>query len=396
MGARLAAPTPGAAQDRLACVAGVLLSTVGLATFLLMPAFVEAIATDLHYNEQQVGIVSAVVSLGNTFSSLLAPLWIRRYSWRIATLVTVSGLLVGNVGAMFIHGLVPFIVLQGLIGLCGGSLYSLSLTILSDCRHPDRYFAYAIGAQTLYEVAGLYAGPWMMHHGRAGAVLGLFAARALLGLLLVSCVPSHGHAHPDAHRSIPAGQGLMSAPVILALLGCFLFYTNVGALWTYVERIGTAAGNSLDAVSDGLAFATAASMGGVFIAAWLGGRRGYLLPIAVSAVATVVSVVMLAGRPGVTLFTVANVIYGIAWNLSMAYQYSAVNIVDRSRRGVALAPAFHGAGAAAGPAIAALFVTATNHTGVLWVAAVTVLVSLGFFQVAFRLHAQAGRRANPT
>jgi predicted MFS family arabinose efflux permease len=105
---------------------------------------------------------------------------------------------------------------------------------------------------------------------------------------------------------------------------------------------------------------------------------------------------MLAGRPGVTLFTVANVIYGIAWNLSMAYQYSAVNIVDRSRRGVALAPAFHGAGAAAGPAIAALFVTATNHTGVLWVAAVTVLVSLGFFQVAFRLHAQAGRRANPT
>ena len=93
MGARLADGTPAAAQDRQACVAGVLLSTVGLATFLLMPAFVEAIATDLHYSEQQVGIVSAVVSLGNTLSSLVAPLWIRRYSWRIATLATVCGLL---------------------------------------------------------------------------------------------------------------------------------------------------------------------------------------------------------------------------------------------------------------------------------------------------------------
>jgi predicted MFS family arabinose efflux permease len=393
---RTADQSPGDAQDRQACVAGVLLSAVGLATFLLMPAFVEAIATDLRYTEQQVGIVSAVVSLGNTVSSLLAPLWIRRCSWRSATLVAVSGLLVGNVGAMFLHAFMPFIVLQGLIGLCGGSLYSLSLTILSDCRRPDRYFAYAIGAQTLYEVAGLYGGPWMMHHGGVGAILALFAALAVVGLLLVRFVPAHGHAHPDAHRAVPAGQGLMSPPVILALLGCFLFYTNIGALWTYVERIGTAAGNSLDAVSDGLAFATAASMGGVFIAAWLGGRRGYLMPIAVSAVATVVSVAMLAGRPGVTLFTVANVVYGIAWNLSMSYQYSAVNIVDRSRRGVALAPAFHGAGGAAGPAIAALFVTQTNHSGVLWVAGITVMVSLAFFQVAFRLHRRARQREGAT
>ena len=377
-------------------IAGVLLSAVGLATFLLMPTFVEAIATDLHYTEQQVGLVSAAVSLGNTVSSLFAPAWIRRFSWRFATLLTVSGLLFGNIGAMFLHALVPFIVLQGLIGLCGGSLYSLSLTILSDLRHPDRYFAFAIGAQTLYEVAGIFAGPWMMHHGGAGAILALFAALAGGGLLLIGWVPRCGHEHPGARRAVPRGQGLLSAPVILALIGCFLFYTNVGALWTYVERIGTAAGNSLDAVSDGLAFATAASMGGVFIAAWLGGRRGYLMPIAVSAVVTVISVLMLAGRPGVPLFVIANCLYGIAWNLSMSYQYSAVNLVDGSRRGVALAPAFHGAGGAAGPALAALFVTETDHAGVLWVVGNTVMASLGFFQLAFRLHARARQGAPPT
>jgi MFS family permease len=393
LNARLADPIPGAAEDRQAMIAGVLLSAVGLATFLLMPTFVEAVATDLKYTEQQVGIVSAAVSLGNTVASLLAPTWIRRFSWRLATLLTVSGLLVGNVGAMFLHAVGPFTMLQGLIGLCGGALYSLSLTILSDCRHPDRYFAYAIGAQSLYEVAGIYAGPWMMHHGGAGAILALFAALAFVGLLLVRWVPQHGHAHPAARRAIPRGQGLLSAPVILALVGCFLFYSNVGALWTYVERIGTAAGNSLDAVSDGLAFATAASLGGVFIAAWLGGRRGYLMPIAVSAIATVISVIMLAGRPGVTMFVVANCLYGIAWNLSMAYQYSAVNIVDGSRRGVALAPAFHGAGGAAGPSLASLFVTETDHAGVLWLVGITVMASLGFFVVAFRLHARVRQAA---
>ena len=82
---------PGAREDRLAMVAGVLLSTVGLATFLLMPTFVEAVVTDLHYTERQVGIVSAVVSLGNMLASLVAPLWIRRHSWRMVAAVTVGG-----------------------------------------------------------------------------------------------------------------------------------------------------------------------------------------------------------------------------------------------------------------------------------------------------------------
>ena len=44
--------------------------------------------------------------------------------------------------------------------------------------------------------------------------------------------------------------------------------------------------------------------------------------------------------------------------------------------GVAAAPAFHGAGAAAGPAIAALYVSATSLVAVNWLAGVAVSLSL--------------------
>lgn len=376
-------------DDRLAMVAGVLLSTVALATFLLMPTFVEAVVTTLGYTEKQVGIVSAVVSLGTTVASLASTLWIRRFRWRIVALMMLGGLLVANGASMFIHALVPFIVLQGFVGFCGGSLYSLSLTVLSDCRHPDRYFAYAIGAQTLYEVAGLFAGPFLILRGGVNAILGLFVALCVVGLVLIRFLPAQGHARIHAPGNVAAGADLMGAPVLLALGGCFLFYTNVGAFWTYIERIGTAAGISLAAVANALAFSTAASMGGVALASWLGGKRGYLMPIVVSAVATVLAVVMLTGHLQLTAFIVANVIYGIAWNLSMAYQYSVVNIVDGSRRGVALAPAFHSAGGAAGPAVAALFVTETDHVGVFWVVSIAVLASMVCFQAALRLHRRA-------
>ena len=84
-------------------------------------------------------------------------------------------------------------------------------------------------------------------------------------------------------------------------------------------------------------------------------------------------------------FVAANIIYSIAWNVSMTFQYGVVNAVDGSRRGIALAPSFHSAGGAAGPAIAALFVTARDHDGVVWVVVVTVLASVACFASGLRL-----------
>jgi MFS family permease len=371
--------------ETYAMVAGVTLSTVAIATFLLMPQFVEAAVADLRYTEQQVGILSSVVMVGSTLAALAASLWIRRSSWRLVASITLIGLLVANGASMVLHRPVWFIALQGVGGFCGGSLYSLSLTILSDCRRSDRYFAYSVGAQTMYQVFGLIAGPFLIHHGGVNAMLTLFIALCVLGLLFVRFVPVHGR----ILTAVPLGAGLLSPPVLLALAGCFLFYVNIGAYWTYIERIGTTAGIGLTAISNGLAFSTVASMAGVFLASWLGGRRGFLLPIAWSAIAIVLAMALLLGKLQLTAYVVSAVLYGIAWNVSMTYQYSTVNIVDRSRRGVALAPAFHNAGGAVGPAIAALVVTASDHSGVLWLVSVSVLASLVCFVIALRLHARA-------
>jgi predicted MFS family arabinose efflux permease len=377
-------PGPRALDDTLAMVAGTTLTVVGFATFLLMPQFIEAAVADLRYTEQQVGVLSSVVMVGNTLAAVAASMWVRRSSWRLVASVALIGLLVANGASMVVHEFAAFVALQGVGGFCGGSLYSLSLAVLSDGRRPDRYFAYAIGAQTVFQIFGLVAGPFLIHHGGVNAMLVLFVALCAFGLLLVKFVPVHGRIQGVAH----SGPGLLSRPVLLALAGCFLFYVNIGAYWTYIERIGTTAGIGLGAISNGLAFSTAASMAGVFLATWLGGRRGFFMPIAVSAGAIVFSIVLLTGDLQLTAYVVSAVVYGIAWNVSVTYQYSTVNIVDRSRRGVALAPAFHNAGGAAGPAVAALFVTEKNHSGVLWLASVSVLASVVCFLIALRLYAR--------
>ena len=375
---------PDPRQDARTVAAGAALSVVSIATFLLLPQFVEAAVVDLHFTERQVGLLSALNLGGTTISSVASVLWVRRCSWRVAASLGLLGLLAVNGASMFCHGLVSFLALQAVVGLFAGSLYSLSLIVLSDCQRPDRGFAYAIGAQTVYQIFALVAGPFMIHHGGVNTMLGLFSGLCVASALLVAYLPAHGR----IARAATAGPGLLHAPALFALAGCFLFYFNITSYWTYIERIGTTAGLGLSAVSNSLAFGTAASMGGVFLATWLGFRRGLLMPIAVSAVAMVLAVAMLTGALHLTAYVVSAVIYGNAWNLSMTYQYSAVNAVDRSRRGVALAPAFHNAGGAAGPAIAALFVSEHDHSSVIWLVIVSVLASVACFAIALRLHAK--------
>ena len=376
------------AEELRAVAAGVLLSVVAIATFLLMPQFIEAAVADLHYTEGQVGVLSALLLGGTTIASAAASLWVRRLSWPAAASVALIGLLSANVASMFCREFVPFCVLQSLVGFCGGSLYSLSLTVLSDGRRPDRGFAYAIGAQTLYEVFGLVGGPFLLRHGGVNALLGVFSVLCAAGGLLVPFLPRHGRMGSTA----AAHPRLLNAPVLFALAGCFLFYVNINAYWTYIERIGTTAGLDVGAVSNSLAFGTVASMGGVALASWWGERRGLVLPIGVSAVAIVTAMLLLTGTLHLGAYVVSSVIYGNAWNLSMTYQYSLVNAVDRSRRGVALAPALHNAGGALGPAIAALFVSEHDHGSVIWVVSVSVMASLGCFMIAKRLQIRAGVR----
>jgi len=359
-------------------------SVVGLATFLLLPPFVEAAVTDLHFSEPQIGVMSALMMSGQTAANLVASQWVRRAGWRVAASLALAGLLLANVGSMFWHAFAGFAALQCLGGFFGGSLYSLSLTVLSDSRRPDQGFAYAIGAQTMYQVVTFLAGPFLTHHGGVDAFLLLFAALCIVALLLVAWLPAHGRVAATTR----GGASLLRAPVLLSLAGCFLFYVNVNAYWTYIERIGTAAGLGLSAVSNSLAISNAASMGGVFVAAWLGFRRGIVMPIAVSAAVVVVSVLMLVGPLPLPTYLVSAILYGNAWNLSMTYQYGTVHAVDTTRRGVALAPAFHNAGGAAGPAIAALFVTERNHDSVIRLVIFSVLASLACFAWAMRLHAR--------
>jgi MFS transporter, DHA1 family, inner membrane transport protein len=375
--APLSAPAP--ADRPLAVGAAVALSFIAMASFLIQPQFSVALVADLHFSEREVGNLAAIGAAGTVLSAIAATFWVRRVSWRLAAYIALAGLVLVNSVLMLSHERLPFFAAATLGGFFGGSLYSLALTVLSDGTHPDRYFGYSVATQVAFQVAGLLAGPWLQAQAGVNGLIALFLALDAAGLLAVWILPVQG----QRTGSAVLGAGcLVTRATMLALCGCFLFFFNVGCYWTYVELMGTAAGIAPQQVANLLAFGVAIGIGGALLASWMGERHGRIPAIAASAVASVLAALLLVGKVSPAAYEVSAVVYNFAWNLSLTYQYGAVNAADRTGRGVAAAPAFHAAGASAGPALAAVLVRPDDHRSVVWLVCTSVLLSLACFVLA--------------
>lgn len=365
-------------------LAAIALTVIAMAPFLVLPLYVGAAAENLGLNQQQIGFLASAVAAGSAISSVVMMLLVRRVRWRRAGLVALSLMLVPMCLSIFADDVVTFMALQGLAALGGGSTYSLALTALSDRHHPDRAFGMSIAAQVSFQVVGMLLLPQLVAGAGIDGMLALFVAMELLGLVLIAWLPDSGKSLP----SIVGNASIVSLPVLLALGGCFFFFFNVGAMWTYIERMAVMAGFEAQQIGLGLAIGVSLGIPGALLASWCGDRFGRIGPLTIGALGTVVAVYMLGQGMQFSTYVVAAALYNFVWNFSLAFQYAAVNAVDTSGRGVAAAPAFHGAGVAVGPALAALYVTETSLVAVNVLAGSAAVASLLLFVVAIVL---AGR-----
>jgi MFS family permease len=175
-------------------------------------------------------------------------------------------------------------------------------------------------------------------------------------------------AGPTAH---PASRA--SAWIPMAAMA--LFSLNLGALWTYVERIGVGIGLSSPQTGTILSAALALSVLGALGASWLGDRWGRRAPLTLAIVAQLVSLVLLM-RTDAASYAIGAVIYSLAWAFAVPFLYSLVAGLDDSGRLIVLAPAAQAVGAALGPAVAASLLSGTAYAPVSAVAAAALVGSM--------------------
>ena len=210
----------------------------------------------------------------------------------------------------------------------------------------------------------------------------LLGVLVLSSLITVRWLPPRGVIQTKSSTS----KLSLNPKVILGLAGCTMFLVNVGCIWTYIERMGVAAGFTSKFIGLGLAAAVAVGIVGALTASWLRDRYGRLRPLAIATLGTVVSVTMLVEGMGPITYIIAAGIYNFVWNFAIPYQYSAISTADSSGRLIVLVPGFQGVGLSIGPAMAALFITGENYLAVNYIAAISVIISLVLFVPICRHH----------
>jgi len=370
-------------------ISSILLSVIGMSVFLILPLLIGAAVNSLGFDEQSIGFMASSIMFASALSSIIAITWIRKINWHLAGYSAVFIMCISHICALFISHQVLFVILMSIAAFGGGTLYSIALTVLSDSKNADRNFGFSIAAQVLFQVIGLMILPKLTAQDSINNLLVLFIVLEVIGLFLIRWLPINGVKNSNNNNSITIKNIIsttLKPKTSFALLGCFMFFCNVGVIWTYIERMGNNAGFSNQDIGLALSIGTFFGIPGALLASWIGERFSYIRPLCLGVFMTVVSIGMLMKSFGFIDYIIALVLYNFFWNFSLSFQYSVVNSVDITGRGVAAAPAFHAMGVAVGPAIAALYVTSNNFNPVNFLAISAVIISLLFFFIAITLH----------
>lgn len=340
-----------------------------------MPIYAGAAAASLGLDESQVGLLASTDFAGIALASILAPFWIRRVNWRTTAMVALALMLLGNILSIYADTFSDLAKIRFPTSFAGGALMSICLASLSDTTKTDRNFGIAIAAQTIAGTIGLFGLPYLVASRGVDAIFTTVATAMLLVSPATLYLTAGGK---KLNESNLEGRVFVLLPFV-GLIGMLMFFSNIGAVWTYLERIGSEAELSATFIGKALAFSNLVALGGAITATIIADRFGHLRPLFAVAVAQVLALVMLMLRVDAITFVVAISLYAFFWNYAIPTQMSATARADPTGRLIVLATAFQGAGAAVGPATVAAFLQPNSFNAVYLVACVFCVLSLLLF-----------------
>jgi predicted MFS family arabinose efflux permease len=384
------AAAPAWVTGNPAIVAALALSVTGVLMFKVLPLLVGAAADQFHLGPRELGLLASSDLVGITIASLLAPLWVRRVDWRKAGLAALLVVAAGNVASAFAPSLTTLLGLRVFTGFGEGMASGLALVILSDTRHPDRAFAFAVAAPILVGLVAFQAMPPLAAAwGYDGVVLAL-AGLAVAFALLMPALPARGR--PVQPRAAAGTRTGRSSPLVaVALLAALLYHVGLGAVWAFVERMGVASGFAPASIGAALGVAVLFGLAGASLAAIVGVRFGRLWPIVLAVAGQCAALLLLREPMTQTGFAVAACAFQFLWLLCVPYQLGIIAQADTGGRLFVLALAFQAGGVALGPMIGGALLGAEGFGPVRTLTAVTLLASLVLYVPVVRALAQGPR-----
>lgn len=362
---------------------------IGSAMFNLEPLFLAAAAKEFSLDASQMGWLASSEIAGIALASLLASRWIPVTGYRKAALLGLSMTIIGNLLSLMANDLSSLLLIRFITGFSGdGIVYICGIMVLGLMKNPTRAFGLLVFVNMMITAIAMKFLPTLLKEAPWEAMLGYLITMAIIGLFFSQALPDSSK-KSSTKSSYNIRKTIKWNPLILfMLLAILTFSINLGAIWSFSERLGSMAGLELEEVGSYLSTSLPFQALGAIIAAWLGTRHGRIPPLVLVVVGQILGLYCLSiSSAGMDwAFFAGMSLWGFSWNLGIAYQLGLVSDLPGGQKILGYVPGIEALGASLGAFIPALFIVYDDYSAVLLTASISIIISaLLFFRVAIYL-----------
>ena len=361
-------------------IAAILGSAIGALFYNVLPLYLGMLQEYRGIDNVGIGFVGFIFFLGWNVITLSAFFWIRRFNWQviaaICSLLAVLSLMV-TAWLFSYYGLLLAVFVTG--GACSG-IYGLCTTVIGDTNQAARWFGLKIAAEGALGAILFLVLPSLViaDYGFNGLTLALGVVVLLLSPALFY-LPSQGNKNVGTtsinHNAESSRNETAKKAIYLMLGATLLWFCGQTIMWSFVERIGSAAGHSSEEVGNVLAACLAAAMSGSIVATFIGDRFGTLQPFMISSALFLLACPVIMDSHVFSSYLIGATLVMFSVGLGIPYCFSIVAALDKDGRYTILAVPAIGVGMMVAPGLAGTL-SADGSYGLL-VSAAGLLVILG-------------------
>jgi predicted MFS family arabinose efflux permease len=369
-------------------LAAIVVSAIGMLFYNLLPVYLGTAQDSRGLDNSQLGFMTSAFFLGYNAVTISAYYWIRKWNWRLVTLVAVPVAAISLFSEMYLDLYLALLATTAVAGGALAVLYGIGTTILADSSNPTRWFGLKIAAEGLLGAVLLFIlpGTLIADYGFNGTIMGMLATVLLLSPLLF-LLPARGtKTHEQELEEFNTWEEIPESinhwAIWSALAAILVFISGASAVWAFMERLGNTAGFAPAAIARLLALSLGfATLGSLGVAA-LGKRFGNTRPFIACLLAVLCALLLLGNAENFLVYAIGCCIFTAAFGAGVPFAVAEVAELDVDGRYAVLTVPAIGLGAMLGPGVAGLVYTGDSPVAILSLVAMTMIVAVALVALA--------------
>ncbi len=315
----------GALITRYTVFGAIYAGVAALLVVNLLPALVNILGISLHWDERALGLFASADVAGITLGSLMGIPLVKRASLRRIVLWGLIVLIVANIGCSLLPDQTVVVVSRFIGGTAAGFILDACYAVLSFGNAQKNFAGFIIG-QMVSAFLGVTLLPVLNDHFGWRSSFYLLVLCTAIALPLALPLPAQPYVKESAR---PGSASPARTPFLVwaAVAGIVIYLVGAGAVWTFMERMGTDAGLSEHDVNFAVSLCTFIGILGAAAAIVVTHRVGMVTPLVLSALAAVVSICFMRTSSPI-VYAVALSVFTFAWMIFATLQFAVIAEAD--------------------------------------------------------------------